>query len=82
MKEFKIGDRVRLVSPDMEDLSGGLSIGDEGVVVDVLRDEAIDVLGVYWDKRSENKHGCSGLCPYGHGYYTSMDNVVLVEEQG
>lgn len=79
MKEFKVGDRVRLVSPDMEDLSGGLSVGDEGVVVDVGLDDA---LGVYWDKRSENKHGCSGLCPYGHGWYTCGDNVVLVEEQG
>ena len=50
--------------------------GCEGVVVDVHYVD--NDIGVFWNKRKPDGHGCDGRCPWGFGYYVPAQNLTLI----
>ncbi len=73
---LKVGDRVRCIKPYYDSTIPG----ELGTVVSI---NAVDpTIGVNWDRATEYRHGCSGKCPEGHGYYVNRDTVAPMWEPG
>lgn len=70
-RQFKVGDRVRLIENDPE--ANGLVAGKEGTVCTVDEGEELAV-GVNFDDFTEG-HGCAGNCVYGRGWYVSPESL-------
>lgn len=66
-RQFKVGDRVRL----LEKADSTLPVGSEGTVCAIDEGEEPSV-GVAFDDFTEG-HGCSGNCEYGRGWYVAPE---------
>lgn len=71
--DFKIGDRVRVVS----DGYGCCAVGAKGTICEIRNSS----VGVRLDTRFSNLHDCSGHCEHGYGWYFLNDEVELISPQ-
>lgn len=66
MSKFKVGDRVRNIGCAFD----GLSIGDTGTIVGVIKDSVVRWdYAVQLDKGRWNFHNCGGKAKNDHGLY-------------
>ena len=84
VREFKVGDRVRLKKGFEREVSPRfikkVKVGDEGIVCveEVEKHEIGFFVGVDF-KRNVEGHNCGNHCPKNFGQYVSFKNLELVE---
>ena len=84
VREFKVGDRVRLKKGFERDVSPcfkkKVKVGDEGIVCveEVENYEIGSFIGVDF-KRNVEGHNCDNYCPKNFGQYVSSKNLELVK---
>jgi len=84
VREFKVGDRVRLKKGFERDVSPcfkkKVKVGDEGIVCveEVENYEIGSFIGVDF-KRNVEGHNCDNHCPKNFGQYVFFKNLELVE---
>ena len=84
VREFKVGDRVRLKKGFERDVSPRfikkVKVGDEGIVCveEVKKYEIGFFVGVDF-KRNVKGHNCGNHCPKNFGQYVFFKNLELVE---
>lgn len=72
MAEFKVGDRVRVISGNWV----GCSFGETGIVISSNN----VYIGIKFDCYSPLRHDCDGKTPSGYGYYMPKGGIELISE--
>lgn len=74
---FSIGDRVLFI--DDIDPDGQIVCGETGEVCDLDNIFGEDSVGVRWDKKESDRHGCSGKCSEHHGWWVPYYSIQKID---